>query len=138
MKTTTRASIPATLKVTALAAFTLLAGCQNATPHAPAVSSATQLPPLSQMKPTVTSEGSLANAQLIADTTAGINTVLGGNAITADTKIMKFVIQQPVGTPGARAWREMWAVSGQPKGATFIVTFRETGMNGADFEITRP
>ncbi|WP_444909423.1 hypothetical protein [Microbulbifer sp. TRSA005] len=91
-----------------------------------------ELPPISQIKPSVAEEGSLANEKLIADATAGL---IESANIRADAKIIKFVIQQPVGSVGQRAWREMWIVSPESNPMQFIITFRETGLNAADFEI---
>jgi len=50
-------------------------------------------------------------------------------------KIFKFVVQQPVGVQGSRAWREMWIAD--PKGASnrFLITFTEAGLGAADFQI---
>lgn len=92
------------------------------------------LPPVSQIKPSVAEEGSLANEKLIADATAGLIESAG---VQADARIIKFVIQQPVGTVGQRAWREMWIVNPDSKPMQFIITFREAGLNAADFEIQR-
>jgi hypothetical protein len=52
----------------------------------------------------------------------------------AQTKVLKFVIQQPVGAPGRKAWREMWIVMRPAGGAQFIATFREDGTGSANFE----
>jgi hypothetical protein len=93
-----------------------------------------ELPPISQIKPSVAEEGSLANEQLIADATAGL---IASANIQADAKIIKFVIQQPVGTAGQRAWREMWIVSPESNSMRFIITFKEVGLNAADFEIKK-
>ena len=89
------------------------------------------------MKPTISSEGSLANEKLIFDTTAGLQKLLGESAITSETKILKFVIQPPVGNPGTRAWREFWIVSSQGTDAQFLITFKEVDLGAADFEIKK-
>jgi hypothetical protein len=101
------------------------AGCQ----------SSDQLKPISQIKPSAASEGSLANEKLIADTTAGLSKILGESEVNSETKILKFVIQQPVGKPGARAWREMWIVNPKTAIKYLIITFKEAGLDAADFEI---
>ena len=94
----------------------------------------TELPPMSKIKPSVAKEGSLANEKLIADATAGL---IESANVQAGAKIIKFVIQQPVGSPGQRAWREMWIVSSENNPTQFIITFREAGLNAADFEIKK-
>lgn len=93
-----------------------------------------ELPPISKIKPSVAKEGSLANEKLISDTTASLMKLAN---IQADTKIMRFVIQQPIGNSGERAWREVWFVSPYNNPMQFIITFRETGLNSADFEIQK-
>ena len=93
-----------------------------------------ELPPISQIKPSTAEEGSLANSKLIADTIAGL---IESANIQADAKIIKFVIQQPLGSAGQRAWREMWIVNPDSKPMQFIITFREAGLNAADFEIQK-
>jgi len=96
--------------------------------------SSNELPPISQIKPSVVEEGSLANEKLIADVTASL---VAAAKIQLDAKIIKFVIQQPVGSPGQRAWREMWIVSPESNPMQFIITFREAGLNAADFEVRK-
>ena len=93
-----------------------------------------ELPPISSIKPSVAEEGSLANGKLITDTTDGL---VESASIQSDAKIIKFVIQQPVGIAGQRAWREMWIVSPDSNPMQFIITFREAGLDAADFEIQR-
>lgn len=94
-----------------------------------------QLQPVSQVKHGVAKEGSLANTQLTADTTKALESLPSGQNVAHNARIRKFVIQKPVGSPGAREWREMWVVEseGEPKG--YLITFRESGMNSADFQI---
>ena len=96
--------------------------------------SSNELPPISKINPSVAEEGSLANEKLIADARAGL---IESANIKSDTKIIKFVIQQPMGSAGERAWREMWIVSPESNSMRFIITFRETGLNSADFEIQK-
>lgn len=93
-----------------------------------------ELPPISKIKPSVAKEGSLANKTLIADTTAGL---IESANVQAGARIIKFVIQQPVGSEGQRAWREMWIVSPNNNPMRFIITFKEAGLNAADFEIQK-
>lgn len=93
-----------------------------------------ELPPISQIKPSVAQEGSLANEKLITDTTAGL---IESANIQADAKILKFVIQQPVGNVGQRAWRELWIVSPESNPVQFIITFREVGLSAANFEVQK-
>ena len=93
-----------------------------------------ELPPISKIKPSVAKEGSLANDKLIADATAGL---VESENIQENAKIIKFVIQQPVGSAGQRAWREMWIVSPESNPMQFIITFKEAGLNAADFEIQK-
>ena len=92
-----------------------------------------ELEPISKIKPSVASEGTLANQTLIADVTSALEIKLGSNIEDGD--ILKFVIQQPVGQVGSRAWREMWIVKSSEGGKQFIMTFRESGLGAADFEI---
>lgn len=91
-----------------------------------------ELPPISQIKPSVSEEGSLSNEKLIGDTIIGLGQFV---AISPDSKILKFVIQQPVGKSGSRTWREMWIVNPKGASARFIITFKEAGLGAADFEI---
>jgi hypothetical protein len=93
-----------------------------------------ELPPISQINPSVAAEGSLANEKLIADATAGL---IASTNIQADAKILKFVIQNPMGSAGQRAWREMWIVSTESNSMRFIITFKEAGLHAADFEIKK-
>ncbi|MDN5864845.1 MAG: hypothetical protein L0I62_06470 [Gammaproteobacteria bacterium] len=110
-----------------LAALVLVvAGCQTSA----------ELLPISRIQPSIAEQGSLANAKLIADTTAALKKALGSSVINPQTKILKFVIQKPVGEPGSRAWREMWYILNAEKiSARFIITFREDGLHAANFEI---
>jgi len=91
-----------------------------------------ELPPLSSVRPGNVAEGTLANPVLARDASLAIRKVTGGNK-----KVIKFVIQKPVGMQGKKAWREMWIFD--PKGASkqFIMTFREDGQGSADFEIQK-
>ncbi|MBY6016763.1 hypothetical protein KUW04_03010 [Halomonas denitrificans] len=50
-------------------------------------------------------------------------------------KILKFVIQQPVGDEGQRTWREVWVVNSEGNPRQFIITFKEAGQSGAEFTI---
>ena len=93
-----------------------------------------QLASLSQMPPSVVSEGSLANAKLINDATAAL--IKAGYA-QSNSQIAKFVMQQPRGSAGQRAWREMWVVNPTGNSARFVITFKEDGQNAADFEIQK-
>lgn len=94
-----------------------------------------ELAPVSQIRPGVAAEGTLANATLIADATNALFQKLQvPDDERAQTKILKFVIQQPVGAPGKKAWREMWIVMRPSGSAQFIATFREDGTGSANFE----
>lgn len=59
-----------------------------------------KLTPVSQIKPGVAKEGTLANAKLISDAKAGLENVFGSKI--KDSELLKFVIQQPVGEAGSR------------------------------------
>lgn len=109
--------IPLTLLLAAL-----LSGCATSN----------ELPPISEIEPSTAQEGSLANEKLIADTTAGLQSSAG---VPANATILKFVIQEPVGKPGSRAWRELWVVDPNTSTRQYIITFREDGLGAADFEI---
>jgi hypothetical protein len=91
-----------------------------------------ELPPLSSVRPGVVSEGTLANPALAQDASLAIRKIMGVNK-----RVIKFVIQQPVGHPGRKAWREMWVYD--PEGAKkhLIITFREDGQGSADFQIQK-
>lgn len=93
-----------------------------------------QLPPLSQMSPSVVSEGSLANVKLINDATGAL--IKAGYA-QPSSQIVKFVMQQPKGIVGQRAWREMWVVNPKGDSERFVITFTENGQSAADFEIQK-
>ena len=93
-----------------------------------------QLPALSQMPASVVSEGSLANEKLTADVTAAL--IKAGYA-QPNSQIVKFVMQQPQGAVGQRAWRELWVTSPQDNSTQFVITFTEDGQNAADFEIQK-
>lgn len=93
-----------------------------------------QLPALSQMPASAVSEGSLANEKLIADTTAAL--IKAGYA-QPSSQIVKFVMQQPKGIVGQRAWREMWVVNPKGDSERFVITFTENGQSAADFEIQK-
>lgn len=93
-----------------------------------------QLAPLSEIQPSVASEGSLANEQLILDATAGLSEYVD---IPAGSKVLKFVIQQPVGKVGKRAWREVWVANPDTNPIQFIITFQEAGLGAADFVISK-
>ena len=106
-------------------ALTLLSGCK----------STEKLTPVSQIKPGVAKEGTLANAKLISDAKEGLEKVVGSGI--KDSELLKFVIQQPVGDVGSRSWREMWIVKTSDSETQFLLTFKEAGIGAADFEITQ-
>ena len=91
-----------------------------------------ELPPLSSVRPGVASEGTLANPALAQDASLAIRKTTGGNK-----RVIKFVIQQPVGQPGSKVWREMWIYDPEGKKQQFIMTFREDGQGSADFKIQK-
>ena len=103
----------------------LLTGCQ----------STQELKPISQIKPSVASEGSLANEKLISDATAGLEQLIG--TPIKSSEVLKFVIQQPVGDVGSRSWQEMWIVKTSDGNNQFLLTFKEVGLGAADFKITQ-
>jgi hypothetical protein len=103
----------------------LLAACQTTN----------QLKPVSQIKPSVAKEGSLANKQLINDATNALIKLPNNYAAAPDAQMLKFVIQQPVGNPGERAWREMWIAKTDTVSKSYIITFKEQGLEAANFEI---
>ena len=95
--------------------------------------SAEKLTPVSQLKPGVAKEGTLANAKLSSDAKAGLEEVVG--SAVNDSELLKFVIQQPVGEVGSRSWREMWIVKTSENTSQYLMTFVESGLDAADFEI---
>lgn len=105
--------------------FAILTGCK----------STEGLAPVSQIKPGVAKEGTLANVKLISDAKAGLEKVVG--TTVNDSELLKFVIQQPVGEVGSRSWREMWIVNKSNESTQFLITFKEVGLGAADFEIQK-
>ncbi|HTI99301.1 MAG TPA: hypothetical protein VL527_10500 [Dongiaceae bacterium] len=93
-------------------------------------SSPNSLPPLSSIRPSVATEGTLANEQLVRDTTAAIHKLIGGTE-----SVVPFVIQKPVGQPGRKAWRELWVYDPAGRQQQFIITFQEDGKGSADYTI---
>jgi len=91
-----------------------------------------ELPPLSSVHPGRASEGTLANPALAQDASLAIRKVAGGNK-----RVIKFIIQQPVGTPGKKAWRELWVYDPEGAKKQYIITFREDGQGSADFQIQK-
>jgi len=112
------------MRATALALIGALFICSCSNPDT--------LPPLSSVRAGVAKEGSLANTALTRDASLAIRKLTGGNK-----QIIKFVVQQPVGQPGHKAWREVWVYDPERAGIKFIMTFRENGQGSADFEIKR-
>ena len=94
-----------------------------------------QLKPVSQIKPGVAQEGSLANTKLIGDTTNALMNLPNNYRISPDAQILKFVIQQPVGSVGERTWREMWVAKNSDSSKSYIITFTEKGLGAADYAI---
>ncbi|WP_033367156.1 hypothetical protein [Rubritalea marina] len=89
-----------------------------------------ELPPVSSIKSNLAEEGTLTNKVLERDATQAIRKLKGGNP-----QIIKFVLQQPVGASGNKAWREIWVTDPHGKSESFIMTFREDGRGSANFEI---
>ena len=106
--------------------FCLLAACQ----------ATNQLKPVSQIKPSVAKEGSLANERLIYDATNALIKLPNNNAAAPDAQMLRFVIQQPIGNPGERAWREMWIAKTDAVSKSYIIMFKEQGLEAANFEIS--
>ncbi|MCU0796445.1 MAG: hypothetical protein MUF31_10970 [Akkermansiaceae bacterium] len=88
------------------------------------------LAPLSTVN-TVATEGTLANPTLARDASQAIRELNSNRS----AKVLKFVLQQPVGSPGRKAWREMWIYDPDHAKRSYILTFREDGEGSADFEI---
>jgi len=101
-----------------------------------ASTSANELAPVSKIPPSVAKEGTLANAKLVEDATKALFDGLQiAESERLQIKIIKFVIQQPVGPAGKKAWRETWVLMRAEKaGGQFIVTFREDGAGSANFQ----
>ncbi|MBJ2136135.1 hypothetical protein JEU11_06700 [Paraglaciecola chathamensis] len=104
-------------------ALALISGCK----------STEELTPVSQIKPGVAKEGTLANAKLTSDAKAGLEQIVG--SAIHNSELLKFVIQQPVGEVGSRTWREMWIVKTSENTSQYLMTFTESGLGAADFEI---
>jgi hypothetical protein len=75
-------------------------------------------------------EGTLANQTLGQDASSAIRAAMKGNGDFA-----KFVVQQPVGAEGMKAWREVWVYEPQGVAQQFIITFQEDGQGSTDFEV---
>jgi hypothetical protein len=91
-----------------------------------------ELAPVSSIRPRTVAEGTLANAALANDASLAIRKIAGGNK-----PVTKFVMQDPVGQPGRKAWREMWIYDIDGAHKPFIMTFREDGQGSANFEIQK-
>ena len=104
-------------------ALALISGCK----------STEKLTPVSQIKPGVAKEGTLANDKLISDAKTGLEQVVG--SVINDSELLKFVIQQPVGEVGSRSWREIWIIKTSENTSQYLMTFTESGLNAADFVI---
>jgi hypothetical protein len=91
-----------------------------------------ELPPVSSIRQRTVAEGSLANPALTNDASLAIRKITGGNK-----RVTKFVLQEPVGLPGRKAWREMWIYDIDGAHKPFIMTFKEDGKGSADFEIQK-
>lgn len=115
-----------------LAAIVTISGCGSMDERS---SDAGDLAPISSIAPSVTSEGTLANEVLIQDATIALESVLSREILATGVSVIKFVIQQPAGTPESRAWREMWVVDPEGNSRSFIITFSEAGLGAADFQI---
>jgi hypothetical protein len=109
-------------KATALTGLLFMSSCS--TPG--------ELPPLSSVRSTTASEGTLANSSLAQDASLAVRKLMGTNK-----RVIKFVIQQPVGQPGRKAWREMWVYDPEGVKKQLIMTFREDGQGSADFQIQK-
>ncbi|WP_052262494.1 hypothetical protein [Pseudoalteromonas luteoviolacea] len=103
--------------------FIILTGCKS--PEG--------LAPVSNIKPGVAKEGTLANTQLILDAKVGLEKIVG--TTINDSELLKFVIQQPTGKAGARSWREMWVIKKSKNTSQYLLTFKEVGLGSASFEI---
>jgi hypothetical protein len=111
--------------ITVLSVVALLSACQ----------ASNQLKPVSQVEPGVASEGTLANENLIVDTSKALYNLPTEFAASEGSKILKFVIQKPVGKVGSKSWREMWIAKTSEKSQSFLITFTENGTGSASFEI---
>jgi len=90
-----------------------------------------ELAPISSIR-TTAREGTLTNPVLAQDASLAIRKIMKGNA-----RVIKFVIQQPVGATGNKAWRELWVYEPEGRQQKFILTFREDGQGSANFEIQK-
>jgi hypothetical protein len=111
-----------TIQTILIASLIALSGCAT---------NPNELAPLSSVNATAT-EGTLTNHVLAQDASLAIRKIMNGNK-----KVTKFVLQQPVGPAGSKAWREMWVYDADGASQMFIMTFKEDGQGSADFEIER-
>lgn len=91
-----------------------------------------ELPPVSSISQRTVAEGTLANQKLTNDATVALRKIAGGKK-----PVTKFVIQDPVGPKGRKAWREMWIYDIDGAHKPYIMTFREDGKGSAYFEIQK-
>ena len=110
------------LTTIALVSFFLISSCS--TPG--------ELPPVSSIRQRNVAEGTLTNPALANDASLAIRKITGGSK-----PVTKFVMQDPVGQPGRKAWREMWIYDIDGAHKPFIMTFREDGQGSANFEIQK-
>lgn len=95
-----------------------------------ACSTSNQLPPLSSIQPGAVQQGTLANEALVREATSSLYQITGGRK-----EISRFVMQQPVGTPGKKAWREVWIYDPEVSKRYFVLTFEEDGRGAASYQI---
>ncbi|WP_371188916.1 hypothetical protein [Thalassotalea maritima] len=93
------------------------------------------LPPISQIEPSLAEPGTLASKSLIAQASAGIEKITG--TTSANSELVPFIAQQPVGSLGSRAWREIWVVKTPERAMTFLLTFRESNTDSTNVAISQ-
>ena len=81
--------------------------------------------------------GTLANAQLIADTKVGVASYVGSLGCTKLGDVDTYVTEMSAGEPHKRHWKELWIVSGCDKKFPVYLSFVEDA-TGANWSIYNP
>ncbi|WP_319781464.1 hypothetical protein [Oceanisphaera sp. IT1-181] len=80
-------------------------------------------------------KGSMANQQLISDASIGVAAKVATLGCSRPEAFDPWIMQNPVGQPGMRVWREKWIVSGCGTLYPVHIQFSEAGSGGANWVI---
>ena len=76
--------------------------------------------------------GTLANAKLVQDAQAGVGAACATLSLESPKRVESYVVQDPVGAPGSRCWREKWiVVDERERYGEIAFRFEEDGRGGA-------